>query len=446
MVLLQFAVADRIADQGAGTVWFPLASLSIFAAILFVAPRSRPIRGLAAAGFAARSAAAWIMALAACVAVAVGFDLWPPAEMGFAGTVAATGAAIILFCSVVFAVLEHRWRRNGQLQTMVAIVGLGPLCRRALLDIARRDDRELKVIGIYSDDDGGQRAGYCFGKRICGDIDDLVLHASERRVDAVIVATPDTAERRLRSILGRLRRFSADVYVQESKPLSPSDVEALAEPFDGLALRLVEKRPMAAGTILFKSVFDRVFAAGVLVAIAPLLAGIAILIKLDSPGPVIFRQKRYGLNNRLIEVFKFRTLYVHAADPTAGQLVSRNDSRVTRIGAVLRRTSLDELPQFFNVLRGDMSLVGPRPHATGAKAGVLLYDEIVPDYGARHRIKPGITGWAQVNGWRGTTDTDEQVIQRVRHDFFYIANWSLILDIRILIRTVVGGFGGRHAY
>ena len=155
------------------------------------------------------------------------------------------------------------------------------------------------------------------------------------------------------------------------------------------------------------------------------MLAIAMLIKLDSPGPVLFRQKRYGFNNQLIEVFKFRTMYTHMTDHNAEQLTRRNDPRITRLGAFLRRTSLDELPQFLNVLRGEMSIVGPRPHALSAKAGALLYQDAVKYYDARHRVKPGITGWAQVNGWRGETDTVEQIRKRVEHDLYYIEHWSI---------------------
>jgi len=182
------------------------------------------------------------------------------------------------------------------------------------------------------------------------------------------------------------------------------------------------------------------------VMISPLLLAIALLIKLDSPGPALFRQKRYGFNNRLIEVLKFRTMYADQSDANAEQLTRRNDPRVTRIGAFLRRTSLDELPQFINVVRGEMSIVGPRPHALSAKAGTLLYQEAIKYYDARHRMKPGITGWAQVNGWRGETDTVEQIKKRVEHDLYYIEHWSILLDLKIIARTILGGFTGHHAF
>jgi lipopolysaccharide/colanic/teichoic acid biosynthesis glycosyltransferase len=173
---------------------------------------------------------------------------------------------------------------------------------------------------------------------------------------------------------------------------------------------------------------------------------IAILIRLDSRGPVLFKQKRYGFNNRLITVYKFRTMYTDMTDANAERLATRDDPRVTRIGKFLRSTSLDEVPQLINVVLGDMSIVGPRPHAISAKAAGELYEEVVAEYAARHRVKPGITGWAQVNGWRGETDTVEKIRERVKCDLFYIDNWSLWLDIKILLMTAYAVLKRENAY
>jgi len=178
----------------------------------------------------------------------------------------------------------------------------------------------------------------------------------------------------------------------------------------------------------------------------PLLAAIALAIKLDDPGKALFRQKRLGFNGQTFHIYKFRTMRTEATDADAQVLVSRGDSRVTPIGRFLRRTSLDELPQLWNVLIGDMSLVGPRPHALKAKAADRLYDEVVAEYAVRHRVKPGITGWAQVKGWRGETDTVEKIKRRVEHDLYYIDNWSLAFDLRILLMTTACGFFGRNAF
>jgi lipopolysaccharide/colanic/teichoic acid biosynthesis glycosyltransferase len=177
-----------------------------------------------------------------------------------------------------------------------------------------------------------------------------------------------------------------------------------------------------------------------------LLLLVAIAIKAESRGPVLFKQRRFGLGAMPFEIFKFRTMYSHCTDHDAEQLTTRSDMRVTRVGRFLRRFNIDELPQLLNVIRGDMSLVGPRPHAVKAKAGGHLYKDAVAEYSARFRVKPGITGWAQVNGWRGDTDTVKKLEMRVEHDLYYISNWSLGFDLWILLLTVIKGFAGNNAY
>jgi lipopolysaccharide/colanic/teichoic acid biosynthesis glycosyltransferase len=181
--------------------------------------------------------------------------------------------------------------------------------------------------------------------------------------------------------------------------------------------------------------------------LSPVMALVALAIKLDSPGPVLFKQKRYGFNNDLIEVYKFRSMRVEDSDATAAKLVTKGDPRVTRVGRFIRKTSLDELPQLFNVVfKGNLSLVGPRPHAVNAKAEARRYDEAVDGYFARHRVKPGLTGWAQINGWRGETDTHEKIQNRVEHDLYYIENWSVLFDFCILLRTPFALLNTESAY
>jgi lipopolysaccharide/colanic/teichoic acid biosynthesis glycosyltransferase len=176
------------------------------------------------------------------------------------------------------------------------------------------------------------------------------------------------------------------------------------------------------------------------------MALVALAIKLDSKGPVLFRQKRYGFNNELIEVFKFRSMFTDLADANASKLVTKDDPRVTRLGRILRKSSLDELPQLFNVLRGELSLVGPRPHAVEAPTANRLWEEVVDSYFARHRVRPGLTGWAQINGWRGELDTPEKLQSRVEHDLYYIENWSLLFDLYILARTPFALLRSENAY
>src|SRR5205085_6037613 len=206
-------------------------------------------------------------------------------------------------------------------------------------------------------------------------------------------------------------------------------------------------RPIADWDVVMKSLFDKVVGSLALIALSPVMLLVALAIKLDSRGPVLFKQKRYGFNNELIEVYKFRSMYVDQSDATAAKLVTKNDPRVTRVGRFIRRTSIDELPQLFNVVfKGDLSLVGPRPHALHAKAENRLYDQVVDGYFARHKVKPGITGWAQINGWRGETDTEEKIQRRVEFDLYYIENWSVFFDFYIVAMTPFALLKSENAY
>jgi exopolysaccharide biosynthesis polyprenyl glycosylphosphotransferase len=211
-------------------------------------------------------------------------------------------------------------------------------------------------------------------------------------------------------------------------------------------MHAIMDRPLTDWDRVVKSLEDRVLGALILLLVSPIMALVALAVRLDSKGPILFKQRRYGFNNELVEVYKFRSMYAETSDATASRLVSRGDPRVTRVGRFIRRTSLDELPQLFNVLKGEMSLVGPRPHATEAKAQSDLYQSVVDVYFSRHRVKPGVTGWAQINGWRGETDTHEKLVRRIEHDLHYIDNWSLAFDLYILAATPISLLTGRNAY
>jgi exopolysaccharide biosynthesis polyprenyl glycosylphosphotransferase len=205
-------------------------------------------------------------------------------------------------------------------------------------------------------------------------------------------------------------------------------------------------RPIADWDSVLKRAFDVVFASLLLVLLSPLMLATAIAIKLDSKGPVFFRQKRHGFNNEVIDVLKFRSMRHEDADPEAKKVVTKGDPRVTRVGRFIRKASIDELPQFINVLRGELSLVGPRPHAVNAHTNNKLWNEVVDGYFARHRVKPGVTGLAQINGWRGEVDTPEKLRQRVEYDLRYIENWSILTDLAILVLTPFRLFSSENAY
>jgi exopolysaccharide biosynthesis polyprenyl glycosylphosphotransferase len=205
-------------------------------------------------------------------------------------------------------------------------------------------------------------------------------------------------------------------------------------------------QPLSASEQAVKRLFDASVSLALLIFLAPLMLLTALLIKLESSGPIFFKQKRYGFGKEIIYVYKFRSMYHEMSDQLADKLTERDDPRVTKVGAFIRRFSIDELPQLLNVLRGEMSMVGPRPNPLNAKAGGELYDRVVDNFYTRYRVLPGITGWAQVNGLRGNTDTKEKLVRRVEYDLYYIQNWSFWLDLKIVLLTPLASLEGENAF
>jgi Undecaprenyl-phosphate glucose phosphotransferase len=340
----------------------------------------------------------------------------------------------------------RRWSREGRLDRRAVLVGGGDPGEALVTALAAQEDSEVRLLGVF-DDRGDERAPtFCGGLPKLGSVDDLVEFARRTRVDLVLFSLPISAESRILQMLKKLWvlpvdiRLSAHTNQLRFRPRSYSYIGKVPvlDVFD---------RPIADWDVVMKSLFDRVVGGLALIALSPVMLLVALAIKLDSRGPTLFRQKRYGFNNELIEVYKFRSMYVESSDATAAKLVTKGDPRVTRVGRFIRKTSLDELPQLFNVVfKGNLSLVGPRPHAVHAKAVDRLYDEAVDGYFARHRVKPGITGWAQINGWRGETDSQEKIQARVEHDLYYIENWSVLFDFYILAMTPVSLLKTENAY
>ena len=326
------------------------------------------------------------------------------------------------------------------------MVGAGGSGETLINALAAQRDSDVRVIGVFDDrgDDRGALAAEGVPK--LGTVDDLVEFARHTRVDLVIFSLPISAEGRILQMLKKLWvlpldiRLAAHANKLRFRPRSYSYIGSVPvlDIFD---------RPIADWDVVMKWLFDKIIGTVVLICAAPVMLLIALAIKLDSKGPVLFKQRRYGFNNELVEIYKFRSMYVEDTDATASKLVTRNDPRVTRVGRFIRKTSLDELPQLLNVVfTGNLSLVGPRPHAIHAKADNHLYDEAVDGYFARHRVKPGITGWAQINGWRGETDSREKILHRVEHDLYYIENWSILFDLYIVARTPFALLRGEGAY
>lgn len=280
---------------------------------------------------------------------------------------------------------------------------------------------------------------------LLGNSDDLERLIREEKVTQVLVALPWSAENRMDEIIRELRRLPVNVLLVPDMVAFRHAHNRITE-VANLPMFNASDVPLSGWSPFFKRVEDMLLSSLALIVLAPVMLVVAIAIKLDSPGPVLFRQKRYGYNNRLIEVCKFRSMHQHQADANAEQQTTRGDSRITRVGRFIRKTSLDELPQLFNVLGGSMSMVGPRPHATATKAAGILFEEAVEEYASRHRVKPGITGLAQIRGYRGETDTLEKIEKRVEFDLEYIENWSVWFDLYILFRTVPAVLFTREAY
>jgi exopolysaccharide biosynthesis polyprenyl glycosylphosphotransferase len=301
------------------------------------------------------------------------------------------------------------------------------------------------VDAIFSDDESAPVSEHA-AVPVRGGIRDLLRYHCNNPIDTLVITLPLDDTERLRNIVRQVSMQPLNIRIMPGELGLESKREWYAPygEIPGIHLMAISDRPIALLGFVAKTIFDRLMALVALVLFSPVLLACVIGIKLNSPGPVLFRQRRIGYGNRTFEVYKFRSMHVEACN--TGKLTERNDPRIFKFGQIMRKLSFDELPQILNVLKGDMSLVGPRPHMPEARAAGQFYFDAVAEYAARHRVKPGITGWAQVNGWRGPTETLEQIENRVRYDLDYIDNWSLGLDFIILVRTIFVGFAGKNAF
>ncbi len=329
----------------------------------------------------------------------------------------------------------------GRFERRVAVFGAGPIARRVRNELAD-PSTGIRFAGVYDDRAGTDRID-ATDLEVCGRLADLLAAADAEAIDDIVIALPQGADSRIAGIVRSLDKTPCDVHIVThiASDIVPSDRALRVSSIGSVGLIDVKDKPLSDWAPLVKRAEDIVVASVLLIATLPLLALAIAAIKLESPGPAFYRQRRRGLNRRVFDVLKLRTLTVTEADGDVRQVTS-DDERVTRVGRVLRRTSIDELPQLWNVLRGEMSIVGPRPHA-------LVHDEqfstMLEDYANRHQVKPGITGLAQVNGFRGQTRTIEQIKGRVEQDIAYISSWSLWLDLSIIARTFSIVFSGKNA-
>jgi Undecaprenyl-phosphate glucose phosphotransferase len=323
----------------------------------------------------------------------------------------------------------------------VVIVGANDQAEKLLDHIAKAQPRFVSVLGFFTETrDAAAGFGRC---PVLGTLDGLTSYIRSNQVDDVIISLPWSADERIMAMVNLLRELPVNVYLGADLIGFRLPFRQPPDHFGETPLVEVMGRPLAGWAGIQKAAVDYGLGSILILLLLPVMLVIAIAIKLESKGPVIFRQKRYGFINKVFSIYKFRTMKHIALPDKTTIAATRNDPRVTRVGRFLRRMSLDELPQLFNVLDGTMSLVGPRPHPIDHDEA---YSKVIRSYFARHRVKPGLTGWAQVNGFRGEIRSLDQIEARVRCDIYYAENWSLLFDVKILVKTFIIVLTGRNAY
>jgi len=354
------------------------------------------------------------------------------------------GASISLVIAnrILLAALLRRLSRQRIIGRSVVVLGTGPQAEMFLERIARLQPHFTEVRGVFAHETVPESG--CFaGHPVLGTTEDLFHYIRANRVDDIVVAMAWSSDRALSKVVEALKELPINVYISMDLAGYQLQFRPVFGQFNQLPLFEVVQKPISGWSYLLKLAEDYVLATLLLFLLSPLMLLIALAIKIDSEGPVFFMQKRIGFNNEIFEIYKFRSMY-HRPDPEADfKQAQKDDPRITRVGRFIRRTSLDELPQLLNVLNGTMSLVGPRPHALRHNED---YGRQIRGYFARHKVKPGITGWAQVNGLRGETETLSKMEARVTHDIYYAENWSLLFDLRILAMTVIVVLFQKTAY
>ncbi|WP_113386179.1 undecaprenyl-phosphate glucose phosphotransferase [Rhizobium sp. SYY.PMSO] len=395
--------------------------------------------------FLKRILGSWAAAFAVMAVALVPFDINNIYSIRLLCLWLAAGAGFLLVARLLFAYGIRHWARNGIMERRAVIIGGGEPAKELIRALEHQPDNDIRICGIF-DDRGEKRSPIMVaGYPKLGTVAELVEFARLVRIDMLIISLPISAEDRILQLLKMLWVLPVDIRLAAHanklrfRPRSYSHVGAVP-------MLDIFNKPIRDWDGVAKRIFDIVFSLGALALLWPIMLGAAIAVKATSKGPVLFMQKRHGFNNEVINVLKFRSMYTHMSDPTARNAVTKNDPRVTPVGRFIRKTSIDELPQLFNVLLGNLSLVGPRPHAVLAASHNRTYADVVEGYFARHRVKPGVTGWAQINGWRGEIDSDDKIKFRTAYDLYYIENWSLLFDLKILLLTPFRLLNTENAY
>ncbi|WP_119394259.1 undecaprenyl-phosphate glucose phosphotransferase [Salinibius halmophilus] len=331
-------------------------------------------------------------------------------------------------------------RRAGYFQRRAAIYGLTDAGLQIEDEIINNDALGIQFIGFY-DDRAPERFTELHAAQLLGDAEQLLADAERGDIDVLYLAIPFVADVRIKQIMQRLGNSTLDIHLVFDHELLDL-MHGTVTDFGPVTTVSVFDTPYSGSMAIIKRTEDIVLSIAFILASALPMLVIYLAVKLTSPGPGIFKQRRYGMNGEPIEVWKFRSMTTQDNGSKVAQ-ATKNDPRITPVGRFIRKTSLDELPQFFNVLTGQMSIVGPRPHAVAHNE---LYRQQIPYYMIRHKVKPGITGWAQVNGWRGETDQLYKMERRIEHDLYYMRHWSLFLDLKIVFLTFFKGFIGKNTY
>ncbi|MGH1557318.1 exopolysaccharide biosynthesis polyprenyl glycosylphosphotransferase [Caulobacter segnis] len=383
----------------------------------------------------------------AAVALGAGVAVSAAPLLAF-GQVDAPALQIVASGALAFTGVHAAWwtiiaqgRQQGRLTPNIVVVGATANAER-LIDAAMRTG-EVNVLGVF-DDRLNRAPENVMGVPVLGDTSVLLDHRIMPFVDRVVIAVPASAESRVRQLVDKLSALPnpLNLFIEMG---GPADDDAAVARIAAGGENELSGATTALRRAWIKRAQDLAVASLGLLAAGPLMLMVALAVKLDSPGPIFFRQRRHGFNNEAILVWKFRSMRHEMADASAARQISADDDRVTRVGKFIRKTSLDELPQLFNVLAGEMSIVGPRPHAIGMKTAGVESAKLVADYAHRHRMKPGLTGWAAIHGSRGPVDTPESVRQRVALDVEYIERQSFWLDLYVILMTVPCLLGDRTA-